>query len=548
MSFWDRLVAGGGGGRLRCWVDDRYDDAAWADVSRDAEAMTRGLRDAGVEPGSRVAAILTNDPFTVRGVLATWLAGGALASLPVPARGMSLDEYAAQLRTLCEHVEPSVLLVQERMLGLLPPDLAARWNARSWESVAGSGRVDPSPPGDDEVAFIQYSSGSTSTPKGCSLSTRAIEAQLDMLMETAVAPAEIDVSWLPLSHDMGMFGHLVMCWANPHTLYLGTPERFAMSPRTWFQDCADFGATFTCGTNTALAVAARAHRGGRFGAGRELNLDVLLLGAERLEWETVRAALDTFGPYGLRPETIMPAYGLAEATLAVTHTPRGEAPRYVCVDGIGLADGEVREIGEDEPAATRIVGAGVPLSGVEVRGAREHELEEIRITSRSMAEGYHADPVRTAERFVDGELRTRDLGFVRDGVLYPVGRVDDVISIGGRKVYAREIEAAVDGLDGLRRGCSTVVDTHDGTAQRLTLLVEVRDSDSEGDGDARRIAEAAAGLAMAKGAIVLDRCLFLEKGTLPKTPSGKIQRYRCRQLLDSGRLAAVADIDMAGVG
>lgn len=545
MSFWDRLLAGGGGGRLHCWVGDRYDDAAWAEVSRDAEAMTRGLRNAGVEPGSRVAAILTNDPYTVRGVFATWLAGGALASLPVPARGMSADEYATQLRTLCEHVQPAVLLVREAMLDLLPPDLATRWRARSWESVAGSGRVDPAPPGDDEVAFIQYSSGSTSMPKGCALTTRAIEKQLDMLMETAVAPSEIDVVWLPLSHDMGMFGHLVMCWANPHTLYLSTPERFAMSPRTWFRDLAEVGATFTCATNTALAVAARAH-GGRSGRiNGELKLDVLLLGAERVEWTTLQAALDTFGPYGLRPETIMPAYGLAEATLAVTHTPRGEGPTYVCVDGIGLADGVVREIGEDEPSATRIVGAGMPLSGVELRGLEEHELREVRIVSPSMAEGYYADPLRTAERFVDGELYTRDLGFVRDGVLYPAGRVDDVISISGRKVYAREIEAAVDALEGVRRGCSTVVDTYDGTGQRLTLLVEVRDADA--DGDARRLAEAAAGIAMAKGAVALDRCVFVERGSLPKTPSGKIQRYRCRQLLEADRLARVAEVEVAGV-
>jgi acyl-CoA synthetase (AMP-forming)/AMP-acid ligase II len=439
-----------------------------------------------------------------------------------------------------------VLLVQEAMLDLLPPDLATRWRARSWESVADSGRIDATPPGDDEVAFIQYSSGSTSTPKGCALTTRAIETQLDMLMETAVAPSEIDLVWLPLSHDMGMFGHLVMCWANPHTLYLSTPERFAMSPRSWFRDLAEFGVTFTCATNTALAVAARAHSGRR--AGRlngELKLDVLLLGAERVEWGTLQAALDTFGPYGLRPETIMPAYGLAEATLAVTHTPRGEGPSSVCVDGIGLADGLVREIAEDEPSATRIVSAGAPLNGVELRGLQEHELSEIRIVSPSLAEGYYADPLQTAERFVDGELCTRDLGFVRDGLLYPVGRVDDVISIGGRKVYAREIEAAVDALEGVRRGCSTVVDTYDGGGQCLTLLVEVRDGD--GNGDARRLAEAAAEIAMAKAAVVLDRCVFVEGGTLPKTPSGKIQRYRCRQLLEGDRLALVADVEVAGV-
>src|SRR4051812_25508081 len=168
--------------------------------------MTAGLRGAGVEPGTRVATILTNTPLAVRGILGTWLAGGAIASFPVPARGMGFDEYVDQLRTLCRHLEPAAMLVDDFMLGALPEDLRELANVRSWESVAGSGRVEPAPPEPDDVAFIQYSSGSTSTPKGCELTPRAIIAQLGLVAEFLdVEPGgHVHTSWLPLSHDMGL--------------------------------------------------------------------------------------------------------------------------------------------------------------------------------------------------------------------------------------------------------------------------------------------------------------------------------------------------------
>jgi fatty-acyl-CoA synthase len=179
----------------------------------------------------------------------------------------------------------------------------------------------------------------------------------------------------------------------------------------------------------------------------------------------------------------------------------------------------------------------VPCLGVELSLSDRDRLGEIGVRSPSLADGYYADEVRTNDHFVDGLLHTSDLGFVRDGVLYPVGRTDDVISVAGRKVYAREIETAVDGLDGVRRGCSTLVGHHDGTHFRLTLFMEIKHS-----ADYRGVAEQAASLAMAKAAVALDECVFLDRNSLPKTPSGKIQRHRCRQLLDAGRFEPLATV------
>ena len=519
---------------LHCWVGDRYEASPWSEVVRDAEQMTAGLRRAGVRPGTAVAAVLTNTPLAVRGLLGVWLAGGTLASLPIPARGMSPEEYATQLVRICEQLQPVAFLLDGEMLPALPPELSRLTSVHSWESLAGRGSVEPSPPAHDAVAFIQYSSGSTRTPKGCMLSTRAIEAQIDLL-ESLMEPTpgrEVGFSWLPLSHDMGMFGSLLSAWSYGSPFVLSTPLRFMFAPSTWLTDAASFGATITGGPDAALRLAARALRPQRLTAA--LRLRVCVVGAERVHAETLEFVTKKLKPYGFASEALMPAYGMAEAVVAVTGTPCKEAPRSLAVDAIALADGRVEEVPGDSPSATRLVSAGPPCAGAQLPGLAPDRVAEIRVRAPSLADGYFAEPQLTRERFRDGELLTGDLGFMRDGHLYPVGRLDDVISVAGRSVYTREIEAAVDALEGVRPSCVAVLEAP--SSHRLVLALEL----SRIDVDHRALAEECAAIALAKAGVALDECVFLRKGRLPKTPSGKIQRHRARQLLDVGRLEPIA--------
>jgi fatty-acyl-CoA synthase len=542
-DLWTGLIDGAQshGRSLHCWVGDRYEAAPWSGVVADAESMTTGLRGAGVRPGARVATILTNGPFAVRGLFATWLAGGTVASLPVPARGMDAAEYSSQLVKICQNLHPEIFLVEARLLDMIPQEVRQIVPVKSWESMAGTGRVEASPPGPDEVAFIQYSSGSTSAPKGCMLTPRGIGQHVSMLsgLIEAEGGRDVTVTWLPLSHDMGVFGSLLTSWWSGVEMYLSTPERFMFSPGTWFSDLATLGGTMTVGTNTALYLAARAGRRSPAMA-NGMKVRVCIVGAERVEAQTLEYVTQALGPFGFRQEAFMPAYGLAEATLAVTATRVSQAPRSLAVDAVALADGEVVDVDPDDPAATRIVGAGGPCEGVEVSGMDGGRLGEIVVRSPSLALGYYGDEVLTRQRFHDGELLTGDLGFMRDGHLYPVGRGDDVISVAGRKVYAREIETAIEGLDGVRRGCSTLISRQDGIRQRLTLILEPRNSSV----NYRDLAEMAASVAMAKGAVALDECVFIARNDLPKTPTGKIQRHRCRHLLETGGFDPLATIEL----
>lgn len=526
-SLWDALLSGGDRGDFLHWNQDRYERMTWGQVVSDAHGMAATLRGAGVRPGSRVATVLTNSASTVSGMLAIWLAGGAVASLPLPSRGQTEEEYGKLLTALCERLDPTVLVIDQEQTGPVPAGLAARLPVLSWTGLHGSQRIDPSPPGEDDVAFIQHSSGSTSLPKGCELTPRAIAAQLEMLREmTDGRPGEETLaSWLPLSHDMGVFGSLLYAWAHDYRYLLSTPERFGMAPRSWFRDMSEYEATMTGGTSTALYLAARAQ--GRNPLPKPLRLRVCVVGAERVDWSTLSTVTEAFRSSGISPAAFMPAYGLAEATLAVSATPADAEPSARCFDSAELAEGRVREVDEDHRRAVRLVSNGVPLPGVSVTGERPGEVSELLVTSPSLARGYHRDPDRTGQRFRDGLLHTGDLGFVLDGEVYVAGRADDLLSVGGRSVHSGDIEDAIDALGAVRKGCSALIDVADEEPGRLVLLLEAKRRTDDFHG----IADRAATVAMEKAGIAVSECVFLERGALPRTPSGKIQRFRCRAML-----------------
>ncbi|MEU8828455.1 AMP-binding protein [Streptomyces sp. NPDC048636] len=542
MQLWNALTNGSAGGTLHAWSGEDFEHTPWREVAADAHGMAARLRAHGVRPGTRVATILTNTPDTVRGLLAVWLAGGAVASLPLPTRGQSQQEYRRQFAAVAARLDPTLLVVDDWLTALVPEELTAQMPVAGWASLRGSGTFEPSPPGPDDIAFIQYSSGSTSTPKGCALTTRAIEEQMRIILAlTGGRPAnDTVVSWLPLSHDMGMFGCLLYAWSYDFHFVLSTPERFAMAPRSWFRDMSEYQATMTAGTSTAVYLAARAQ--GRAELPKELRLRAAVIGAERVDWDTLSLATEKFGRFGLSDTAFQPAYGMAEATLAVTGKPWADAPSSLVFDGAALLDQKAVEVSADHPRATRLVSNGVALPGVELVAGSSGEVAEIEVGSPSLARGYHADPERTADRFVAGRLRTGDLGFVHDGELYVMGRSDDMLSVGGRKIYAAEIESAVDSFPQVRKGCAAVVDI--GGSRELPRLVLMLEAQGK-PRDYRPIADRAAAVALEKSGVALSECVFLPRGSLPKTPSGKIQRFRCRAMLDGDRIEPLARVAFA---
>lgn len=525
------------GPHLRVWDGDGFRDLGWDDWRRGALRAAAGFRRLGVGPGDRVSCILTNCPEVCEGVLGVWLAGATVVSLPTLSRGADLATYARQLRRSCAVAGTETLLVEERFAGLLREALP-ELRIATWEKLPADRSPEPICP-DGNVAFVQFSSGSTQEPRGCALSAAAIVRQLDILAEGLQLDPVYDegMSWLPLSHDMGFFGCLMLSFVKGMRLTVGTPERFLRSPRTWWGDCAEVGATITAAPNFALDLAARAANGSE---PRPCPMRKCVIGGERVEPQTLETAVAALEPWGLTPEALLPAYGLAEAVLAVTMTPLAEAPRILAVDGAALRDQRlvpVVEGGGNGTEVTRLVSAGRPLRGVDLEIAGEAGVGEIRLRSPSLAEGYLNDTGATQERFVDGWLQTRDVGFVHDGMLYVHGRLDDMLNVGGRNIWARDIEAEIARQAPVRPGSCVLVDQMvDGTA-RLVLVTEPKPG-----GSPEEIASVGRRVALETAGARLDRCVVLARGALPKTPSGKVQRYRCREILRGIENSAITHV------
>jgi fatty-acyl-CoA synthase len=543
MDLWTRLAEPTGTDRELLFRDADGDTCVtWGEAAQESFRVAAALHARGVRPGDRVACILTNSfqvGVTIPGI---WFAGATLVSLPTIARGENPGAYLMQLKRLCEEVESDFLLIEQRYASLIPDAANQDLPLFTYEALLGSSSgLSPSPPGPSDVAMIQYSSGSTSQPKGCVLTTKAIARQLDALAEAVGIDGKHDrgVMWLPLSHDMGLFGGFLLAWTTGMAGVMSRPERFLTSPRSWFDECVNFDGTVTVGPGSGLATATRAAR--RKPPTRPLSLRTCIIGGERVEAAMLRDVREVLGARGMASNVPTPAYGLAEATLAVTMTDTTSESRMVTVDSQALMSGDVREP-SDPRSIYEVVSCGRPLDGVDVTIDGDQDVGEICVRSPCLAEGYFRDEERSRAAFVEGELRTGDWGFLDGGELFVVGRLDDMISVGGRNVHASAVEAAIERGTTVRAGNCAIVDV---PSRDRSALVMVAEPDRVDGIELREVARTARRIAASEGGLALDECLFVPRGTFPKTPSGKAQRFRCRELVAQEATAEFERIELS---
>lgn len=540
VSLWDSLATPVSPNAELVTYDDRqFRHHTWSELTATAEGMSAKLRLRGVENGSRVGFILSNSFEAAASILGTWWAGGTVLSFPTPGRGVSVEDYVNQLRHLCVMSDAAILLVEDgltaglRQLPGIPPVFG-------FTELVGDGHLEPSFLAANDIAFVQYSSGSTSLPKGCTLTPRAIWAQLEMLTERLQVPdarRDRSYSWLPLSHDMGLFGGLLWPWANGLPLTLSTPTRFLRSPYTWLDECAREGITHTVGPSFGLSIALRAAN--RRAPSGPLNIQNWIIGSDPIEAGALDQAVDVLGPLGLKRSAFRTAYGMAEATLAVTMTRAGSDPSSMPVALDALYRGELRIASADERTA-RVVSSGPPMVGTELHIDGPNEVGEIIVNSTSLATGYLNAVGRTERSFPNGSLHTGDLGFIRDGELYVIGREDDMVSIGGRNVYTAAVEARLGQDDRIRSGSCAVVDVLEGGRRHLVVLAEPVDNNVDLTATAHDIRKTAG----AEAGVGIQECIFVTRGSLPKSPSGKIQRFLCRGLVSEDGPHTLARIDV----
>lgn len=550
-----RVTAGAARGHDVTFVSgDVHVTVPWAEVHGDAAAMAGALQARGIRPGDHVALLGPTTRSLVTGIQAVWLAGATVVVLPLPMRMGSLDEFVAQTRQRIHHADIALVVADPDLAAFVTPEPGDPPMV-CFADLDGDHELVAPPIDPDANAILQFTSGSTSDPKGVVLPHRAVCANLDAIAEAAALDVDGDVlvSWLPLYHDMGLVGLLSLSMSTGTRLVLGAPQDFLAAPARWMQWMSRYGGTATAGPNFSYVLATRAlRRAAKEGEQLDLSrLRVVLNGAEPIDPSTVEDFLAAGAAFGMPPGSAFPAFGMAEVAIAGTFPPPG---RGLVVDTVDRRVLETeRYAAPVEPGAESAKGfarLGTAVPGLEIRivdpddGRELHDREvgELEIRGTSVCNGYYGRPELNEALFHDGWLRTGDLGYLLpdgDGgrELVLCGRIKDVIIVAGRNVFPEDIERACNDLDGIRAGnvIAFAVETAKGK-EGVVVVAEARPADGGDVGPLRsRVQERVRAVA----GVPAKDVVLVAPGTLPKTSSGKLQRGVCRSRYVEGRLELV---------
>ena len=520
---------------------------SYAELLAAADRFARALAAVGTARGELVALILTDPAQFLVALMGASLAGVVPASLHPPTATSDLDEYVALAARVLQFARPRAVIAD----AALGDDIAARSPAVAgwadvpvWSFEELAGRAGPSPggvlepePGSDrrrwpsleDLALVQFTSGSTSEPKGVAVTHRSLAANIEAIngpSGLATGEADAAVSWLPLHHDMGLVGMALGPLYAARPAVLMTPSTFVKRPAAWLRAISRRRATVSFAPNFAYELALRRIKPSEV-EGVDLSCwRVAGLGGEPIHAPTLEAFAERFRPFGFRAASFLPCYGLAEHVLAATFPPRGRPIRTATLDG------------------AEFVGCGFPLPGHQLRIVDERGVPvtadrvagEIVLAGPSVMQGYYGADALTADAIRGGWLHTGDLGFLDDGELFVCGRIKDVIVVNGRKYHPQDLEWAVSGVAGVRRGRAVAFGVSQaGAADRVVVVVEPAGGAAveELAREIRRRVGRASGL-------YVDEVVVAPPGAIGRTTSGKLQRLAAKRAYEQGLLGPAA--------
>ena len=531
--------------------DGEPEELTYGELARRVRAAAAELTRLGVGPGKAVGIMLPTGLEYFVAFFGAQLAGGIPVPLYPPARKSQIEDHLRRQAGILRTAGAEVLVTFPEVLTLarlLSAQLPVLHRVVTVAELAATSDFDVDrflapPVRGEDIAFLQFTSGSTGNPKGVMLTHANLLANLRAIRQGAdIRPDDVIVSWLPLYHDMGLIG----CWMG--ALYFGvplvlmSPLAFLARPSRWLWAIHRHRGTLSAAPNFAYELCINKIPEEEIEGLDLSSWRMALNGAEPVSPEALRRFIERFETYGFRPGSFSPVYGLAENSLAVAFPPLGRPPLIDAVEREPFQrSGSAVPAAADDPGALRFVSCGTPLVDHEIRivddaGREVGERQEGRLEFKgpSATSGYFRNPEATA-KLVHGDWRdSGDRAYIAGGEVYITGRVKDIIIRAGRNLYPQELEGAVGEVPGIRKGCVAVFGSPDpatGT-ERLVVMAETRERD---DAALETIRQAVQEVTVDLLGTPAEVVALVPPHGVPKTSSGKIRRSSAREVFESGR-------------
>jgi fatty-acyl-CoA synthase len=530
----------------------------YAEMWRRAQRCAAALQALGVKRGDRVGLILPDSAEFIDCIFAAMLAGAIAVPIYPPMNLGQFDAYLANTTHILRQAGCSVVITDARVRPILGKLMTSVPELKAIETYAGMLK-DVAPAAEprgvvvraDDIAFLQFTSGSTARPKGVTLTHANLMANIAAIGSGAgiqISRESSGVSWLPLYHDMGLIGFVFtpIVFDTKGILFI-SPLMFLKRPSIWLRQLSEQKASITFAPNFAYGLCTTRVKESELTGVDLSQLHVAGCGAEPIQYGTLRAFADRYAPYGFRSTAFLPCYGMAEHSLAVTFVDLQAELKADRVDAEALARRSAEPARADGSPAIDVVCCGRVFPEHELRivddagePLGERLVGQIELKGPSVMQGYWGDPERTAEAFHDGWLRTGDLGYLADGELYVCGRSKDLIIVHGRNYHPQDIEWQASQVDGVRRGNVIAFGIHHPELGReyVAVACEVRPSGASAEADAAD--EVLRGQIqtqiLAALSLRVDEVILLPPGSLPKTSSGKLQRSKAAEMFARGEL------------
>lgn len=513
---------------------------SWSEVHERARHLAGGLASSGIGPGDAVA-VLAGAPVevapTAQGI---WMRGASATMVHQPTPRTDLLRWAAETTAIINMISAKAVVISDPFMAAAPVLAELGMTVLTIEELLTSDPIAPLDVGENAVALMQLTSGSTGSPKAVQITHANIVANAEAMSVGCDFDVDKDVivSWLPCFHDMGMTGYLTVPMYYGAELVKITPMDFLNDILLWPKLIDKYKGTMTAAPNFAYNLLAKRLR--RQAAPGEFDLSSLrwaLSGAEQVDPLDVEDLCDAGAAFGLKPEAIIPAYGMAETTVALSFSKCGGGMVVDEVDADLLAVLH-RAVPTNSGHTRRLVALGQPLQGLELRVVDEDGAElpargvgVIEVRGEPVTDGYTTVAGFIAAQNDRGWYDTGDLGYLTEvGDVVVCGRLKDVIIMAGRNIYPTDIERAAGRVNGVRPGCAVAIRLDAGHS-RETFAVAVECKDFADEAQARRIERQVAHEVFAEVDVRPRSVVVLAPGMIPKTPSGKLRRAHALSLV-----------------